>query len=172
MSESAVRIFNHTSRQPFATAPPWADKVPRWEQMGAEAGALVEAWYAWDAPLPDVFLLASRTASNLADALFARSGAISPARFVATLPSVALAPLLQATGWTGPMFCIQAGPATLATVLDEAALLLALGRYQRVGVVTFDPGAIDPPFDRPRDVKVRYYELRVYAPDARRGGRP
>jgi hypothetical protein len=117
--------------------------VPRWQQIDAASFAVAEAWHRWRAAgvpaaalAPGVFLVANQRASNDADAAFVRAGAFSPARFVATLPSVTLAAMLQTTGWEGPMLCVQAGERTLVSALIEAADLASDQGEGAVGVVT------------------------------------
>ena len=108
-------------------APLWADRVPRWQQMDHVARAVADAWFARFGFGEDVQLgqlvLALPAASNDADVDFAASGAFSPQKFVATLPSVAAAPVLQLSGRVVPVVCIQDGPNTEPAARAEAGLL-------------------------------------------------
>jgi hypothetical protein len=143
MSQWHVQRLRTSVDTAVDAVPAWAERVPRWQQIDAASYALAEAWHRWTeagAPAallaPDVFVLANRRASNEADAAFVRTGAFSPARFVATLPSVPLAAMLQTTGWEGPMLCVQAGPRTLVAALGEAAAIVRADAGATVGVVT------------------------------------
>lgn len=138
----------HTIPFPAATPPAWTARVQRWEQLDAASFAVADAFETWGEPMPDAFLLANRSASNAADETFARLGAQSPSRFVTTLPSVTLSPLLQLTGWVGLMICVLDGPDTLTTALAEARLLIEAGAARRVGIVQYEVG--------PHAVTVRY----------------
>lgn len=130
--------------------PPWADRVPRWQQMDGVARAVADAWYARFGLDPDAapgeLVLALPAASNDADVEFAKSGAFSPQRFVATLPSVAAAPVLQLTGRVLPVTCVQRGAETLAVAREEARLI-AGARRVKVGLLHV-----------PRDLAVVYEE--------------
>ena len=127
---------------PLSGEPAWAADVPRWDQMDAVSTGIADGWSSLYgakagclAPDADAFVLASRAASGVADLAFARRGAFSPQRFVATLPSVILAPVMMMTGWRGPLFCVQQGESTLSRGLSEAAWLIKSGAARSVGVV-------------------------------------
>lgn len=132
-------------------APPWADRVPRWQQMDPVGRAVAEAWYArfglGEAQDLRQLVLALPAASNDADVDFAASGAFSPQKFVATLPSVAASPVLQLTGRVVPVLCIQCGAATEETARAEAALLARTAR-EPVMLMLVD-----------RDLSVRFEEI-------------
>ncbi len=171
MTKVALGYMKREVTLPPTATPAWAERVPRWQQMDAVSWAVTEAWYSWFggswfgsagkvSPAPDLYLLASRGASGLADLDFARGGAFSPQRFVATLPSVVLSPVLQLSGWVGPVLCVQAGARTLAGALAEAALLCASGSADRVDVVNVEPGGLENPAAAERTVVVRYLEVR------------
>ncbi len=138
---------------PQTDVPPWADCVPRWQQMDPVARAVADAWYArfgvGPASAPAQLVLALPAASNLADVEFAASGAFSPQKFVATLPSVVAAPVLQLTGAIIPVLCIQNGALTVATARAEAELLARSGAGV-VGLLSVTP-----------DLQVAYEEVRA-----------
>jgi hypothetical protein len=145
MTAIALTIMDVVVERSSEDAPVWAEFVPRWQQIDAASFAIAEAWQRWttagvdkDLLHPHMFMLANRRASNAADAAFAATGAYSPGRFVATLPSVTLAAMLQITGWEGPMFCLQAGEQTLRQALAEAGMMAQAQR--RVGIVTYQEG--------------------------------
>lgn len=131
--------------------PPWADRVPRWQQMDPVARAVADAWYARFGLGEGVALgpvvLALPAASNDADVDFAASGAFSPQKFVATLPSVAAAPVLQLTGRVVPVLCIQDGARTEASARAEAQLISA-ATHEAVMLMTVR-----------RDLTVRFEEI-------------
>lgn len=128
---------------PAGEAPPWAERIPRWQQMDATQRAVADAWYHWfglnPEALPGQLIVALPAASNLADREFAGSGAFSPQKFVATLPSVASAPILQLTAGTLPVLCVQDGKNTFATALAEAQIL-QVQSGDTIGVLSVDPG--------------------------------
>jgi hypothetical protein len=141
---SHVRLHTHAIDHPAQDPPPWADRVPRWQQIDAVSYAVADAWWRWRGEgvgaaelSPDAFLLANPAASNAADAAFAQGGAFSPGRFVATLPSVTLSSMLQMTGWLGPMVCVQNGARTLLAALAEAEVLGSAGAMG-VGIVSYE----------------------------------
>jgi hypothetical protein len=109
------------------------------------ARAVTEAWHAWFGigveAFPEQLIVALPTASNAADVAFASSGAFSPQKFVATLPSVVMAPVLQMTGAVLPLLCLQDGKDTFATARSEAELLCKSG-VQSVGVLTVDAALV------------------------------
>ncbi len=116
---------------PSVTEPEWAPRVERWYQLDALAYGLVESWWHWrDLGTPSLIVAASPGASNESDRRFL-AAAPSAVRFVHTLPSVRVAPLCQVMQWTGPVVCIQDGDRTLATAVEEAALLVG-PEYPRV----------------------------------------
>jgi hypothetical protein len=162
-----VIVHSHTSAGmcDAPDGPPWAARVPRWAQLDSASYALAEAWHAWQLAPPDAFVAASRQASALADLAFARRGAVSPARFVATLPSVAVSALLQVAGWTGPLLCVQNGKRTLLTALEEAAARTAAGPDVRVGVLSHEVAA----WTDASPVRVWYYELSREPPASTKG---
>ena len=130
----------HTVSFPPKTIPTWAERVQRWEQLDAAAFVVADAFASWDEPMPDALVLANRSASNAADARFASTGAQSPSRFVTTLPSVSLSPLLQLTGWVGLVICVLDGAKTLDTAISEAHVLIAAGAARHVGIVNYEVG--------------------------------
>jgi hypothetical protein len=124
-------------------APPYAERIPRWQQLDPVGRAVADYWcerFGMDpAGLPEQLVVAMPQASNEADVAFAASGAFSPQKFVATLPSVAAAPVLQMTGAVLPVLCVQKGEDTVASARAEADLLLQ-GGASRVGILIVLPG--------------------------------
>jgi hypothetical protein len=101
--------------------PSWAPKVERWYQLDPFAYFLPEA-YARISPAskPDSMLLACAGASNITDHAFAAGGALSPTKFVHTLPNIRDSSLLSVMGWEGPVLSLHRDPFTLSTAFIEA----------------------------------------------------
>ena len=107
---------------PAKEPPAWAAKVERWYQLDPFAFLLPEAFTRWSARLPSRparMLLSGFGASNLTDSAFALSGAVSPTKFVHTLPSIRASALLAVMGWQGPVLSLHRDPSTLAAALRE-----------------------------------------------------
>jgi hypothetical protein len=96
--------------------------VDRWYQLDAYAYLLPAAFAELDIPTrPSSMLLACAGASNMADHAFVQTGAISPAKFVHTLPNIRSSSLLAVMQWNGPIFTLQRDPFTLSIAFREAA---------------------------------------------------
>ena len=110
------------------TTPAWAQKIDRWYQLDETSFAFCEALHHWnylqDHPKPQQVLLALEGASNLADfefaADFALNRAMSPSKFVYTLPNVCASVLFQLLEISAPVFCLNQGRETLAFAQAEA----------------------------------------------------
>jgi hypothetical protein len=121
---------------PSQEEPKWASQIDRWYQLDAYAHGLAEAYFTLSSSAqtpPSMIILASSGASNHTDFQFARTGAMSPSKFVHTLPNVRGSSLCQIMGWKGPMLSIQNDPQTQITALREAVDLLDQSR-QRIWV--------------------------------------
>jgi hypothetical protein len=113
---------------PSDREPAWQAQVERWYQVDAASFGLCELWQnTAKGPLPSIIFLASPGGCNEMDALFARTGATSPSKFVYTLPSIRSSALLQVLGWHGPILCLQDDPQTVMSAIREAADVLAPG---------------------------------------------
>lgn len=89
--------------------PPWAGQVERWFQLDADGMAIcmaLEKWLAIEGVhrFPDMIVQASLSGSHVADLDFVNSGADSPAKFVYTLPSIAVGVMAQFLSWKGFSF--------------------------------------------------------------------
>ncbi len=108
--------------------PSWAAKVERWYQLDPFAYFLPEAFARFAlASRPDSMLLACAGASNLTDHAFAAGGAVSPTKFVHTLPNIRCSSLLSVMGWSGPVFSLHRDPFTLAAAFAEALVRAQAG---------------------------------------------
>lgn len=140
-----MRLAHFHGRFGFpAKAPPaWAPKVSRWTQLDEPAFLLPEAFFSWSGELtsrPVAMLLSGRGASNLTDHAFASTGAVSPTKFVHTLPNIRASGLLLVMGWEGPVCSLHRDPCTLAACLREGLRLAAQGE---VWVWHVSGGAVD-----------------------------
>lgn len=113
--------FHQELTYPPKEPPTWAAQVERWYQLDPFAYFLPEA-FARMAPKsrPDSILLACASASNLTDHAFVLGGALSPTKFVHTLPNIRSSSLLSVMGWSGPLFSLHHDPFTLSFVFSEA----------------------------------------------------
>lgn len=115
-----------------SSEPTWSSQVERWYQLDEISFAYCEAISQWnflqDLPRPQVVILATEGASNLADFDFAHADAISPAKFVYTLPNIFAAVMFQLLGWSGKTYCLHQGSSTLEFALHEAAELAKSGQ--------------------------------------------
>ncbi|MFZ3231641.1 MAG: hypothetical protein WA160_15640 [Pseudobdellovibrio sp.] len=100
--------FNRNS----SAEPTWKDKVDRWYQLDETSMALCEAVNDWVQksiiPKFDHLIFICASASNLADAEFVATGAISPSKFVYTLPNIGPSVVCQLLGWKGQVYCFCA----------------------------------------------------------------
>lgn len=107
---------------PAKDPPAWASRVERWVQLDPFAFLLPEAFSRWSGNLPSRparMLLSGFGASNLTDSAFALAGAVSPTKFVHTLPNIRASALLAVMGWRGPVLSLHRDPCTLAAALRE-----------------------------------------------------
>lgn len=120
-----VRVLRFDYSEKPSAVPAWASHIERWTQLDAASSGLAQATWELRPKLensrPRAIFLASPQASNETDFQFASTGASSPAKFVHTLPNIRSAALLKLLSWSGPLFCLQNDPATIATALQEAA---------------------------------------------------
>jgi len=101
--------------------PSWAGKVERWYQLDTFAFCLPEAFVRLAlSSRPASMLLACGGASNLTDRAFVQGGAVSPTKFVHTLPNIRSSSLLSVMEWQGPLLSVHRDPFTLAFALREA----------------------------------------------------
>ncbi len=131
------REFHYVYSFPVQNEPEWSSSVERWYQLDAAAYGLAQIYWQYRSELseqPDFLILASPGASNQTDYQFAHTGAMSPAKFVHTLPSVRGTSLLQIMNWKGPLLCLQRDPETWLMGLEEAESLLSIER-RRIWVV-------------------------------------
>ena len=126
MKKLGLKWLSYNYEFPVKTEPQWKDLVQRWYQLDAYAFGLVEASTRWKDSLstPDLIILASPTASNETDKLFAEKGAFSPAHFAHTLPNIRCSPLCQVMKWSGPVLCVQRDPSSQIQGLKEGFELL------------------------------------------------
>ena len=109
---------------PAISAPDWAARVERWTQLDEVTFCFCESLHRWDylkdQKRPGKIFLAIEGASNLADFEFVQSKALSPAKFVYTLPNVCLAVLLKLVEFQGPAFCFHKGRESILFARAEA----------------------------------------------------
>jgi hypothetical protein len=117
---------------PSKAEPAWSAKIDRWYQLDEVSYAFCEALHQWDylkeAPRPDVIFLALPGASNLADFDFVQSGAVSPAKFVYTLPNICVAVIFQMLGFSGKVYCLHKGSETIPFAEQEAREMAKQGK--------------------------------------------
>jgi hypothetical protein len=120
---------------PPAAPPVGAERVHRWYQLDAASRALLEWWSKARETIapPAAIFLASPGGCDESDGDFGKSRFTSPQKFVHTLPSVRVTPLLQVMDWAGPVICVQRDPFTFATAVAEAQLFLSI--YHSVWVL-------------------------------------
>lgn len=118
--------------RPPSQEPAWAGQVERWYQLDEVSYAFCEALHQWqglaDFEKPETIFLALPGASNLADRDFVESGAVSPAKFVYTLPNICISVIFQLLGFHGRVVCFNQGETTLAFVQNEARRRAERGR--------------------------------------------
>ncbi len=106
------------------SAPAWSSQIDRWSQLDETCFTFCEALHTWnylaELTKPDLIFLVLPQASNEADMDFVRSGALSPAKFVFTLPNICASVLLQMIDFSGPTFCISKGADSLRFAHNEA----------------------------------------------------
>lgn len=89
--------------------PAWKDRVDRWYQLDETSRALCDAFDNWKQTHVlrafDQLIFICQGGSNLADAEFVSSGAVSPSKFIYTLPNIAPSVVCQLLGWQGPVYC-------------------------------------------------------------------
>jgi hypothetical protein len=139
MSPIHVRHLNFRYEHPPKDEPSWKGVVERWYQLDPFAYGLTQAYSVWKSEIPSppaMILLASPRASNETDFQFAHGGAVSPAKFVHTLPNIRCSPLCQVMEWSGPVLCLQKDPFTTLHALREAAAFLEAGAAAPIWVLT------------------------------------
>lgn len=122
-----LSYLKYTFQFPAQIEPVWSKKVERWYQLDAYAYGLAQAYEVWKEQLklsPELLILASPESSNQTDLLFAQSGAMSPSKFVHTLPNVRGSSLCQVMNWNGPVLCIQSDPFTIQLAIQEGIELV------------------------------------------------
>lgn len=107
---------------PAPSQPAWAPKVERWYQLDSPSYGFCEFYFSKlrESGKPSILFLASSEGSLPTDRAFAETGALSPAKFVHTLPNVRASSLCQTMEWFGPVLCIQNGEASFERAVDEA----------------------------------------------------
>ena len=124
MKLGEMKIHSYSFSFPTEETPAWSASVDRWYQLDPFSYGLVAGYHHWKQNLNSLplslVILGSAGASNETDRSFAKSGAVSPSKFVHTLPNVRVTPLLQSLNWTGPVLCLQNDPETLQQALREA----------------------------------------------------
>ncbi len=125
-----LKHFHKILPFPPVEPPVWAPKVERWYQLDRFAYLLPEAFSRWEEEIgssrPDCQFLACAGASNFTDQAFVLSQAMSPTKFVHTLPNIRSSSLLAVMGWEGPVFSLHRDPHTLAGAFRE---VLRRGEY-------------------------------------------
>ncbi len=122
-------LYDPQSRLQNSFEPVWKNRVDRWYQLDENSFALCEALTAWNLSkwfdsqnltLSQIFYFIEG-GSNLADADFVNADAISPAKFVYTLPNIAISVGLQILNWRGPVysFCVGLNDDRPRTLLEE-----------------------------------------------------
>lgn len=110
--------------RPPSQEPAWAGQVERWYQLDEVSYVFCEALYQWQGltefEKPETIFLALPGASNLADRDFVETGAVSPAKFVYTLPNICISVIFQMLGFHGRVVCFNKGETTLSFAQDEA----------------------------------------------------
>ncbi len=105
-------------------APVWSTLVERWNQLDDTCFTFCEALCQWGylagVPRPDCIFLVLPQASNQADYDFVSSGAISPAKFIFTLPNICASVLFQILKHSGRTFCLSSGEKSIDFALTEA----------------------------------------------------
>ena len=117
---------------PAQTQPEWAAKVERWYQLDSPSFGLCDFYFQClrGNKKPDLIILASSQGSVGTDRAFTQTGALSPAKFVHTLPSVRASSLCQVMEWSGPVLCIQNGISSFNTAVEEARMFLQRANTQ------------------------------------------
>jgi len=116
---------------PCSHEPSWGHLVDRWYQLDAAAYGLSQAYSVWASEVldrPRMIILASPLGSTETDFRFVQAGAMSPSKFVHTLPNSRGGPLLQLMNWSGPLLCLQSDPFTQVSAVNEAADFARQGR--------------------------------------------
>jgi hypothetical protein len=89
--------------------PEWKSKIDRWYQLDETSFSFCEALYSWEQTDQmqrfDQIIYVCEQASNAADADFVASGALSPSKFIYTLPSIGPSVVAQLLNWYGPVYC-------------------------------------------------------------------
>ena len=104
--------------------PAWSEKIDRWTQLDDTSFTFCQALHEWhyleNFSRPDFVFLVLENASNAADLDFIQSGAVSPAKFVFTLPNICAAVLFHLLNYRGRTFCLSNGKNSLELATREA----------------------------------------------------
>lgn len=89
--------------------PIWKSKIDRWYQLDETSFSFCEALQSWvnsnQMQRFDQIIFVCDQASNAADADFVASDALSPSKFIYTLPSIGPSVVAQLLNWHGPVYC-------------------------------------------------------------------
>ena len=120
------RDLKYDFSHPATTQPEWAPQVERWYQLDAPSYGLCDFYFQClkGSEMPSMIFLASPHGSLGTDRSFTQTGALSPAKFVHTLPSVRASSLCQVMDWSGHVLCVQAGILSFAKAAEEARMFL------------------------------------------------
>lgn len=117
--------------------PEWKSDVERWYQMDATCFSVNQAAYQFfqeHRPNFENLILGITGGSNLADFDFVNSKCSSPAKFVYTLPNIALSTVCQMLKWSGPSSCIICRENDTNGVISEA---LESAKFESRSVLLF-----------------------------------
>lgn len=118
--------------------PAWKDLVERWYQLDQASKVLCQATYEWmqngaTFDQADAMVYIFDQGSNQADFEFVQSQAISPAKFVYTLPSVPVTMVQQMLKMSVATYCLHIQPGADQQIQD---LLKALsGQHKNILII-------------------------------------
>jgi hypothetical protein len=103
--------------------PTWSKKIERWHQLDEISYCFCEAVSQWnycsEFPRPETIIFSTPGASNLSDLEFVETGALSPAKFVYTLPNICASVVLQLLAFKGQVLFLHQGSTTEEFSLSE-----------------------------------------------------